>query len=379
MKKGLLPLVLSLALLTCKGFSRTDTSHVRISLLTCAPGDELYSIFGHTALRVIDSAGHTDIVYNYGTFDFNDPDFYSKFVRGKLDYSLSAEELPAFLYEYRVTKRDVTEQELRLPDSVKLSLTIALRRNMEGRNRYYKYDFLYDNCTSRVKNLLIDQAGLTVRSKLVPDGTTFRDMIHEYLDRGGMSWTKFGMDLLLGRPSDKIVSTGESMFLPDYLMKGIDSAAYPILSVKKLLLQTGMADNTSRANWPLYVFTVVMIIVLWFSFKKNSTAIGITRTIDTVLFCFTGLTGILLLFTWFGTDHTSFAANYNLLWALPTNIIAAVALQKKPYWLSDYFFTTAIIYGLLLACFFWLPQQFNPAIIPLVILLLFRSVARAKV
>src|SRR6187402_3567209 len=112
MKKILL--LLLLAAVHAFSFAQTDSSRLRISLLTCAPGDELYSIFGHTALRVIDSTKQTDIVFNYGTFDFNDPDFYSKFVRGKLDYALSAAYFADFMYEYQVTKRDVTEQELYL-------------------------------------------------------------------------------------------------------------------------------------------------------------------------------------------------------------------------------------------------------------------------
>ena len=104
---------------------QNDSSHLRISLLTCAPGEELYSVFGHTAIRITDSIQRTDLVYNWGTFDFDDPDFYTKFVRGKLDYSLSVSGFTEFMYEYDVTKRDVTEQELQLTGDQKMQLQNA--------------------------------------------------------------------------------------------------------------------------------------------------------------------------------------------------------------------------------------------------------------
>jgi len=355
--------------------------HLRISVLTCAPGDEMETLFGHTALRIIDSTKQTDLVFNYGTFDFDDPDFYFKFVRGKLNYSLSVEGLPNFLYEFQLTHRSVTEQELFLTDSTKQAINEAIAQNLVGNNRYYKYDFLYDNCTSRVKNILTKYAGMNIDKQLVPQGTSFRDMIHEYLDRGGMSWTKLGMDILLGSPSDKKVSINESMFLPDYLLKGIDSSVYsanPVLLKKQSILIAGNSDSTNHTNWPLIVFSVVTAVILTISFFKNSMAAKITRLFDSLILLITGLIGCLLLFTWFGTDHGSFAANYNLWWALPTNMIAAFAVWKKHGWLQKYFFISSLLYGLLLALWYWLPQQLNPAFIPIVLLLFLRNVRLSK-
>lgn len=360
--------------------AQTGQSHLRISLLTCGPGNELYSLFGHTALRITDSTQGADLVYNYGTFDFEDPDFYAKFVRGKLNYYLSVSELREFLYEYQVTNRSVTEQELLLNDSTKLLIKNAIAQNLIGNNRFYKYDFLYDNCTSRVRDILVKYAGMKVNKTLVTTGTSFRDMIHEYLDRGGMSWTKLGMDILLGSPTDKPVTIHESMFLPDYLMKGVDSAVGSPelqLSNKKLIISSNQPAGSST-NWPLYIFSIVAAVILFISFLKSNRAKSITRLVDFIILCLTGLTGWFLLFTWFGTDHGSFAANYNLLWALPTNLVAAAALWKRPRWLAKYFFVVSVSYGLLLACFFWLPQEINPAFIPLVILLFLRCARWAK-
>ncbi len=363
-------------------FAQPAQGHLRISLLTCAPGDELYSIFGHTALRITDSIQHTDLVYGYGNFDFGDPDFYTKFVRGKLNYFLSVEELPAFLYEYQVTKRDIMEQELRLTDSSKQIIQQALTQNLLGNNRYYKYDFLYDNCTSRVKDLLIKYAGLKVDQPLVTTGTSFRDLIHEYVDRGYMGWTKLGMDLLLGSTTDKAVNISESMFLPDYLMKGINSTIqtnHPLLQKKIVLIANGPDNKSGHNHWPIYILSVVSLLLLMASFFHGRRAKSFTHFFDFLLCALTGMIGVFLLFTWFGTDHTAFSANYNLLWALPTNLAAAIAIWRKPMWLQKYFIFGALVYGLLLVSWYWLPQQLNPALIPIVLLLFLRFARLAKV
>ena len=355
---------------------------MRISVLTCSQGNELYSTFGHTALHVVDSSKHTDIIYNYGTFDFDDPDFYVKFTRGKLDYFLSVETLPQFMYEYQVEKRNVIEQELLLPGSAKTAIANALIENMMGANRYYKYDFLYNNCTSRIRDILQKYAGMTVPRLLVPPGTTFRNMLHVYLDRGGKAWSKLGIDLLLGSPIDKKVTIGQSMFLPDYLMKGIDSAA-PVKEGSfirsRILINTGSPSEPAGNYWPLVVFSAVSLFIILISLVKNRPALLFIPVFDFLLFLITGLIGCLLVFMWFGTDHKACAANYNLLWALPTNLIAAFAVWKKPVWLQKYFGFCTVLYALLLITWFWLPQQLNTAFIPITLLLLFRSAQLRKV
>jgi hypothetical protein len=368
------------SLLTITSFAQSG-AHLRISVLTCAPGDELYSLFGHTALRITDSTNQTDVIYNYGTFDFNDPDFYTKFVRGKLNYFLSVQNVPGFLYEYQMTNRAVIEQELLLSDSEKRVIADAIAKNLEGDNRYYKYDFLYDNCTSRIRDILINHAGMHIDKRLTPEGTSFRNMIHEYLDRGRLAWTKLGMDILLGVPADKKVTINESMFLPDYLMKGIDSSLYsakPVLLKKQYLLNVTAAGNESSNNGPLYILSIISIVAIILSYIKNKAAKIITRVVSSLFFLLTGSIGLLLLFLWFGTDHTAFGGNYNLLWALPTNIIPAFASWKSR-WLKKYFFVSAVLYALLLASWFWLPQQLNIALAPVALLLLVTTARLSKI
>ena len=375
MKKTSLLFLLILSLFFNGATAQNSPSHLRVSLLTCGSFDELYSTWGHTALRITDSVKQTDIVYNYGTFDFNDPDFYTKFTRGKLDYLLSISSLPDFMYEYQTQGRDVTEQVLFLSDNQKTAVQKAVNDNLIGAARYYKYDFLYNNCTTRVRDILIKYAGLRAEKILVPAKTTFRNMLHQYLDQNAEPWSKLGIDLLLGSPIDKVVNITQSMFLPDYLMHGVDSstqANQPNLVQQKTLLNKGNRSEAKNDNWPLYLFSAFAIIIMGISFLQNKSAKKINKVMDVLLFLLTGLLGCFLVFMWFGTDHKACAANYNLLWALPTNLIAAFFIWKNQGRLQKYFTITAAVYATILVCWFWLPQQLNIALIPIVVLLLQR-------
>lgn len=381
MKKNAFFSILLFLLCGLYGSAQDNRSGLRISVLTCAPGQELYSTFGHTAIRVVDSIQHTDIVYNYGTFDFSDPDFYSKFTRGKLDYFLSIASLPDFMYEYRSENRDVYEQVLALSEQSKKAIQQALNETLSGAARYYKYDFLYNNCTSRVRDIIMRYGGLEADQQLVPSGTSFRDMLHEYLDKGNQAWSKFGIDLVLGSPIDKKAGIAESMFLPDYLMKGIDSSVrskdHKVLG-EKILINRGTAQPEPFRDAPLLLFSVIAVIVGVLSLLKNKTAVQLSRVFDFVLFLSTGLIGCLLLFMWLGTDHSACAANYNLLWAMPLNVLAAFAVWKRPGWFRKYM---SVYAGLLLVTilgWFWLPQELNTGFFPIILLLLARCVQLRK-
>jgi hypothetical protein len=366
-------LLLAISLFAQQLKAQDTIPRLRISVLTCGPGEELYSTFGHTAVRIIDSTAQTDIVYNYGNFDFNDQDFYIKFTKGVLDYFLATSSFTEFMYEYQVTQRSVTEQELRLTDSAKLSIRKVLNETLFSAARFYKYDFLYDNCTSRVRDILIKYGGLQSDKLLVPEKTTFRNMLYEYLDKGNQPWSKLGIDILLASPIDIQVNRTESMFLPDYLMKGIDSSGGLVL--QKKTLNKGATIAAVNPNLPLYIFSAFAIMMAIISFASNKPARILTRTLDFCLLFITGLIGILLVLLWFGTDRQVHDSNYNLLWALPTNAIAAFAIWKKPSWLHKYFTVSSFIYAITLLLWAWLPQELNISLVPIVMLLLFRSLA----
>ncbi len=368
-------------LLALQIFTYGQDCKLRISVLTCAPGSELYSTFGHTAVRVIDSARGTDIVFNWGTFDFNDPSFYTKFVRGKLDYFLSMETPDEFLSTYQYEQRSVVEQELNLSCQQKSSLYHAIQTNLLPQNRYYKYDFLKDNCTSRVRDLLKKHAGFTTSQNIVDDNTTYRNMLHQYLDGGGKPWSKLGIDILLGSELDKQANDHTAMFLPDYLMKGIDSshtAGGSIVASRNILYQATEEQEKGWNHAPLVVLSVFSAVVILFSFSKKRSAQRLLRVYDAALFVITGLLGFLVLFMWVGTEHTVCQKNFNLLWALPTHLFAAFLLNRRSKIARYYFLAAAILHAATLLLWAVIPQEINIALFPFVLLLAVRCYQHYK-
>ena len=372
---------LSLLVFSISLSAQNNAAHTRISIITCGPGEELYSLFGHTALRIVDSVNNSDIVYNWGGFTFDQPNFYLKFLRGKLLYYSSADVFPDFMEEYVYEHRSVYEQLLNLDSASKQKIIEAVQFNMQGDNRFYKYDFLLDNCTTRVKNIVFENnKDAVIQNSVVPDETSSRDLIHYYLERGGQHWTKLGIDILLGSRVDRKVSNDEAMFMPEFFMKGLADAKKQNNSLADnavLLLQGNVVEESADKYVPLIILTIVSVFFLIISKLKPAWAKAITGFIDTLLLYITGLLGILILFMWFATDHTVCKNNFNLAWALPFNFVVAFFMLKKPAWLSNYFFIVAVITAVFLAAWFWLPQQLNVALLPVVILLLNRYVTLA--
>lgn len=354
---------------------------LRISLLTCSPGAELYSTFGHSALRVVDPSTNTDIIYNYGTFDFDDPDFYSKFTRGKLLYFVSIDRFENFLYQYQYEQRGITEQVLNLSCPEKEKLFAALKENAKEENKYYKYDFVYDNCTTRLRDIVLsgDNRKIEVKDVRSKDNVTFRNLIHEYLNKSHQYWSKLGIDILLGSPLDKHISNSEAMFLPDYLLKGFDSTTIDnklLVSEKQEILKATAIPEKKPFFTPFILFTILFLAIVVLSFY--GAARKFLNAFDVLLYFLTGSLGILLLFMWFGTDHQTCKNNFNLLWAFPPNLFISFFLFKKWKWVKYNFLINIILLTLLLILWKWLPQEMNNALLPVVALLLFRNFIRFK-
>lgn len=362
MKKTLLILFLFLSIITLG----QQKSKLQISLITCSPGNELYSIFGHTAIRIVDSTNGNDYFFNYGTFDFNDPNFYSKFVRGKLDYFLNIDDGKDFFRTYAEEGRKITEQVLFATEEQKQNILNTLLINLEGSNRFYKYDFLFDNCTTRARDVLIKNGIIKNNFLLVKPNTTFRNMLYQYLDAGGMCWSKFGIDVLLGSKIDVAVTREQSSFLPDYLSYVLDSVNKEKKIIEKVNFYNEVkVEANSFINYvPLIIFSFITILVAFCFSSSKKIAINTLLSYSRLILFFTGLIGILLLFMWFGTNHKSCGNNYNLLWALPTNFIALFFTNKKFKWMKVYFNTITILTLCLCVAWFFLPQQFNIALLP---------------
>ncbi len=299
-----------------------DTSRLRISLLTVGVGDEIYASFGHTGIRVADSASGKDIVYNWGTFDGYQDNFELKFTQGRLLYYASTESYQHFIQTYVREQRGVQEQELLLSNAQKAALQRVLEESLLEENRYYKYDFLYDNCATRPRDVFKKTFGTTfgygpaiVEEKRI----SFRYEIDRYLAH--LPWERFGIDLLLGSPVDKVMKNEDAMFLPDYLRDGLNGATVgtqKISAAPKLVLPPA-PPLPEPSKVPFLIMLAFSAVVMVGSaipgVKPLATLAGYLMLI------ITGLLGSLMLFMWLGTDHQACRNNFNVLWALPTNLI----------------------------------------------------------
>lgn len=355
-------------------------SGLRISLITCAPGDELYSLFGHTAFRVVDSVSMTDIVYNYGTFNFDDPNFYVKFARGKLRYYLSIERYDDFLYAYLAEGRSVTEQILQLNEEEKITLRAALTENLKEENRYYQYDFFLDNCTTRPRDIILKYLTPSPQFPAVmPEHYTFRNAIHQYLDEGKQYWSKLGIDILLGSKTDKVMTSQEQLFLPDNLLAAADSSLKRITVADKQITQPTYVDENKEPFFkPFVVFLLFAIVFVLLTFPFRNAQSHLPGILHKSLFFFIGILGIILVLMWWGTDHSMTKNNFNLLWALPTHFLIPVFLHSTKKWVRIYLLCTAIITTLTVLLWYFLPQQMNPALLPLLFLIIYSSILNLK-
>ncbi len=349
-----------------------------ISLLTCGPGDELYSTFGHSAIRVKDPA-YGDIVFNYGTFSFDQPNFYLRFARGRLLYRLSVEPYSHFREYYVYTNRFIIEQELNLTLEQRQRLYELLEENYRPENREYPYHFFYDNCSTRIRDILEKALDNKVDFNYPEDAgqKSFRMMTDEYLIPGKQYWGDYGIDLCLGLPTDNIATPYQEMFLPDYLMDHFERAEIvtetgkvPLVSnTREVFMTTPQFERPfitpARLNWALFVLVMLFTIV-----RKTPLRFG---AFDYVLFGIIGLLGVSLALLWIATDHTDARYNMNLLWALPTHLLLLPFFGKKPRFRKVYFGVTAMIGLLLLVMWPLLPQDLHYACVPLVLLLSLRS------
>jgi hypothetical protein len=380
MKKILLVFILIFAGLF-SGYAVSPQS--QFSLITVSPGDDLYNTFGHSAIRFYDRASGVDKIYNYGTFDFNAPGFYLNFTRGKLDYMLSVSSFHNLLRGAQYENRSVLEQVLNLEYKDKVELYKFLETNYLPENRFYKYDFFFDNCSTRIRDALMAVCGDRLKYNYDP-GTykSFRQLIDEFLTE--KQFQDLGMDIGLGSPADQKATAFDYMFLPEYLFDSfneatieLDGDARPL--VKEVLThfeatpqETGFLMSPNMVMWGLFLIVILMSVR-----KINSSSILTAG--DVILFGFTGFIGLILLLLWFATDHAVTAYNWDLVWAMPLNLLVAVLMFRKKRLkpLSNYLIIYSLGLVILLAGLPFIPQEINPAVIPFILVLLTRSLTIA--
>ena len=375
--KSRLLLVISFTFLSLSAQSQTLSETAKISLLTCNPGTDLYSVFGHSAIRVKDQEKGIDWVYNYGTFDFNVPNFYMKFARGYLNYKLSVYPMKYFIEEYKRENRSIYEQVLVLNQSEKDEIFSFLEYNRQPENMFYMYDFFFDNCATRIRDVFQDELKGSVEfSQSEFEPITFRQMITPYLEP--QPWSRFGINLVLGAIADKGASLDESMFLPDYMKVAFENAKISDIdlanSATVIFEQTNVDESIPIFKKPWFVFGFLLIIVLVFTyieFKKKK----IYKLIDFLVFLSIGSIGLILFLLWTATNHTAVVRNWNLLWALPTHFfIAFIIFRKaKSVFLNYYFLVSGILTISALVFWFLIPQQYDMAFIPLILIASLRS------
>ncbi len=356
-----------------------EADTLRISLLTCSPGTEIYELFGHTALRVQDQAEGTDWVFNYGIFDFNAPHFIWRFVKGETDYQLGIVPFEYFLWSYSQRNSTVVEQELNLSEAEKQKLLEELQHNYLPENRVYRYNYLYDNCTTRARVKVEEAIDGLVKYDENADLQTFRSIIHQYT--AGHPWSQLGIDLCLGSEIDREISLRDKMFVPENLYKGFRRSVivptegeFRNLVSQEIVLNTVEGQTVKEGISPLQCGLLVLLLVVILS------VIGVIRDqtfwgIDVVLFAGAGLVGVVLAFLVFFSEHPAVSPNWNLcvfhplhLLYLPFLIRHALRQEKEYYHLAN-----LVVISLFIMFMGVLPQKINPAVLPLALSLWVRS------
>jgi len=354
------------------------SSESEISVLTIDPGESLNDAFGHNAFRIKDRSLGIDVTYGYGEYDFDAPNFYLKFAQGKLNYLISRHNYSDFQNHYIRYNRTIVEQVLNFSVVEKQEIFNFLETNYKPENRKYLYDFFYDNCATRIRDVAKSSVQNEINFSLPKDfePKTFRELIHDHV--GLNSWGSFGIDLALGSVIDKEATANEHMFLPKYIHAFFEVATKNKSKnlVKKSITVFQKKETNTSSNFllsPLLIMSLLAIVILFTTYKDYKEDKR-SKWLDIILFCSTGIIGILLLFLWFATDHSATAQNYNILWAVPLNIIVIAQLFKEKVgsWFKSYI--KFLIIMLCLLTLHWVIgiQVFAIGLIPLLIALIVR-------
>lgn len=375
--KRLLFFLLSLGLAAGVAGQPALSDSSTISLMTVAPGEETYSLFGHSALRVRDPLLRLDRCYNYGTFDFDQPNFLLKFCRGKLLYMLDLEPYRSFEYGNIADRRAMREQLLNLSGGERQALFGALEKNALPENRAYKYDFFYDNCATRIRDVVGAALEYRVRydSSTLTRPQTMRQLLRPYLARH--PWTEFGIDLVLGRSADRVANAEDFMFLPDYVhamfAKASIDGTVPLVKSERKIPEYSFEPQPFQPGFfsrPLWVMCVVALIgLLCMAHPRNE------RIFDLVFWPTLGLAGLVMALLWFATDHSATKTNLNMMWALPTHLLFFWRRSRTEV-TEMYFVGSAILAALALLFWKFMPQEMPVAAMPLAALVVVKGMWR---
>jgi len=354
-----------------------------VSLLTVSPGSDVYAHYGHTAIRVCDPGLKIDLVFNYGLFDFHSPNFLWRFVTGKTDYEVGVYSYMDFMLEYQLANRAVTEQVLNLNPVEKETIWQALVENVQPENCTYRYNFFYNNCSTKPRDILVDHISGKVDYRWKGQFKSLRDEIHFYTAEH--PWTRFGIDIVIGAPADDSASLKSQQFAPGMLMESFSKAVilrnsakacplvlitnYPVKIDQSLIEKPLYLPEPELVMWMLFLIVVSLSLLEYKKGKKY-------KALDIALFTLAGLLGTLIAFMVLFSEHPTTNVNYLLLWLHPMHLIYPVclmipALRNKS---ANIYLSINLPFQLFaLAGTLFLPQYFHPAMYPILFSLMLRS------
>lgn len=360
----------------------------KISLLTNMPSDnEVYSMYGHTGVRVLDAQQNIDVVFNYGIFDFNSPNFLYRFVKGETYYMVVPIQYSHYELEYELREVKVIEQVLNLTQTEKQKIWDALVLNSLPENRVYLYNFFYDNCSTRPRDIIekniTGKVEYQEKYRQYEVDETFRDLVHQCVS--AYPWLQFGIDLVIGAEADKKITDRETMFLPIYLKNSFSNATIvnetDSIKVNKKLVKSehillpgnqNLIVKKNPTNYPLIVGCIILTISIILHLVKKK---FISSIFDFLLFAVAGLAGSVIFFLMFFSTHPTVDSNWNIVWLNPIMLIIAFLSCVKycSKWVYYYHFINFVTLSVFLLAWFLIPQKLELAFLPYILSLCVRS------
>jgi len=369
-----------------------QTEDYTVSILTIGPGNSLNDSFGHSAIRVQSKTKKYDLVFNYGIYDYNDPRFYSNFIKGYLKYSLGVSYFENFKSSYIANDRYIKEQVLSLPNDLKEKLVDKLIFNSKPENKDYFYDYFNNNCSTVIKDIikgLLSQYDYhNTYESVTSNKDSYRSLIYENINKN--SWGSLGIDICLGSYIDQQIDSEKNTFLPEYLFEYLNSSYYSYSNNDKKIEKVKLIENIIFINKvkdvekstfnifltsPLFIFLLIFTALFLLNYRnKENKKIHLALESIHIL---TSFIGCLLLFLWFFTDHTTAAFNYNLLWANPINFILLINVLNKKWKIA---YLKLLLLSLILIVLHSITgvQVFNISLYPLFLFLAFRYLQLIK-
>ncbi|MBK5721674.1 DUF4105 domain-containing protein [Dysgonomonas sp. Marseille-P4677] len=353
----------------------------QVSLLTNAPWDEaVYSLFGHTSVRVNDPAQNIDYVFNFGIFNINKKNFILLFIKGETDYMVANFPYRYYIEEQQERGVGVVEQIFNLTQEEKQNMFDAFMTNTLLENRVYRYNYFYDNCSTRPRDIIEKNIKGNIKYTPTNKEQTYRDLVKECVRV--QPWVEFGIDLVIGAEADKTITDRQKDFLPEYLMNAYQGATIQgdsiqrnmLISTTTILKPTPFKDKFPIT--PLYgglILLIITILVSYFSYKKRWFALG--KTFDTLLFFVAGISGFIIFFLMYFSEHPCTNPNWNIVWLNPLQIIVALLFFVKSLSKCIYYYHFINFVALLAFLLAWclIPQQLDIAFIPYILSLGLRS------